>query len=485
MAYEAVIGLECHIQLNTRSKMFCGCPAEFGAEPNSNVCPVCLGLPGALPRANRAAIDAAIRLGLALGSEIRGESVFARKNYFYPDMPKNYQITQYERPLCEGGALPVTVDGEERSFALVRVHAEEDTGKSFHPERHGDRRVSRVDFNRAGVPLLELVTRPVFRAPVECGAFLTALRRLVRWLGISGGDMEKGQLRCDANVSLRPAGSEPLGTKTEIKNLNSIGGVMKGLAAEIERQRRVLERGGAIEQATLLYDADREVLAVMRSKESAHDYRYFPEPDLPVLVVDEAWLAEARRRLPELPWTRAARFASEYGLPPYDAGVLTEQRDLADYYEACAREVDEKLASNWLMTEVLRVLKDRGWTLAEWSERVPPGRLVELLKKVAAKELPGPLAKQVFGWMVEEPGGTGELLDRHGVRVQATPEELRPLVRAVLAENPGPVRQYLGGKSATLGFLVGQVMKKSGGQAAPQVVQELLREELEGARRGC
>ena len=478
MAYEVVIGLECHIQLSTRSKMFCDCPAEFGAAPNSNVCPVCLGLPGALPRTNRAAVDSALRLGLALGCEVRPESVFARKNYFYPDMPKNYQITQYDRPLCEGGSLPVLGDGAAREIALTRIHAEEDTGKSFHPEKHGDRRISRVDFNRAGVPLLELVTEPVLRDPTECAAFLTALRRLVRYLGISDADMEKGHLRCDANVSLRPAGQERLGTKTEIKNLNSIKGVEKGLTAEVARQRRVLESGGAIEQATLLYDADHDQLAVMRSKEHAHDYRYFPEPDLPRLRVDAAWIEDARARLPELPWARERRLASQYGLPAYDAAVLCDARELADYYEACAQGMDGKLASNWVMTDVLRVLKERGWPLGRWSEQVPPARLRGFLAAVAAKELPGPLAKQVFAWLADEPGEVAELLARHGARAQGSPDELLPLVRAAIEENPGPVAQYLGGKSATLGFLVGQVMKKSGGQAVPQTVRELLEREL-------
>ncbi|MBI5708809.1 MAG: Asp-tRNA(Asn)/Glu-tRNA(Gln) amidotransferase subunit GatB [Candidatus Eisenbacteria bacterium] len=480
MAYEAVIGLECHIQLRTRSKMFCDCPVEFGAAPNSNVCPVCLGLPGALPKTNRAAIDAALRLGLALGCAVRAESVFARKNYFYPDMPKNYQITQYDRPLCVGGALPLSLDGVTREIALTRIHAEEDTGKSFHPERHGDRRVSRVDFNRAGVPLLELVTEPVLREPAECAAFLTALRRLVRWLDISDGDMEKGQLRCDANVSIRPAGSSGFGVKTELKNLNSIKGVEKGLTAEIARQAGVLAAGGRIEQATLLYDADHDRLAVMRSKEYAHDYRYFPDPDLPALEVDEAWRESARAALPELPWARAARVAERYGVPAYDAAVLCDQRDLADYYEECAAGADGKLASNWLMTEMLRVLKERGWPLAEWRGRVPAGRLRAFLAKVAAKELPGPLAKQVFAWMVDEPGAVEELLARHGVRAQGSADELRPLVRQVIEENPGPVTQYLGGRTATLGFLVGQVMKKSGGQAVPQAVKELLEAELAG-----
>jgi aspartyl-tRNA(Asn)/glutamyl-tRNA(Gln) amidotransferase subunit B len=478
MAYEAVIGLECHIQLRTRSKMFCSCPAEFGAEPNTNVCPVCLGLPGALPVTNRAAIEAALRLGLALGCSIQGVSVFARKNYFYPDMPKNYQITQYDQPLCEGGALEVTLEGAARRYALTRVHVEEDTGKSFHPERHGDRRVSRVDFNRAGVPLLELVTQPVFRAPAECAAFLTALRRLVRWLGISDGDMEKGHLRCDANVSVRPAGTTSLGTKSEIKNLNSIRGVERGITAELARQERVLGEGGRIEQATLLYDADNDRLAVMRSKEHAHDYRYFPEPDLPLLEVDAAWIEATRAALPVLPWERERQFAA-LGLPWYDAGVLSEQPELAEYALAVMGLAEPKLASNWLMTEVLRLLKERDWTAAGWRERVPAARLGELLERVAARSLPGPLAKQVFAWMADEPGGVAELLQRHGVRVQSSTEELEPLVREVLDQNPGPVAQYRAGKTATLGFLVGQVMKRSGGQAVPQVVQELLKRELE------
>jgi aspartyl-tRNA(Asn)/glutamyl-tRNA(Gln) amidotransferase subunit B len=480
MAYEAVIGLECHIQLSTRTKMFCGCPAEFGATANSNVCPVCLGLPGALPFPNRAGVDGALRLGLALGCRIAAESEFARKNYFYPDMPKNYQITQYDRPLCEGGALPVRVGEQDRSFALVRIHIEEDTGKSFHPERHGDRRISRVDFNRAGVPLLELVTRPDFRSSAECAAFLVTLRRLVRWLGISDGEMEKGHLRCDANVSLRLAGAEAYGVKTEIKNLNSIRGVERAIAAEIARQTARLEAGERIEQATLLYDAEQGRLAVMRSKESAHDYRYFPEPDLPRLEVGAEWIASARGELPELPWARAERWAREFALPAYDAGVLCEQRELADYFEACAKEGDAKLASNWIMTEVLRVMREREWSVPAWSERVPPARLREFLARVAARELPGPLAKQVFGWMADESGAVAELLEKHGVHVQSSAGDLLPLVRAVLAEHPGPVAQFRAGKTATLGFLVGQVMKKSAGQAVPQVVQELIRAELSG-----
>ena len=481
MAHEAVIGLECHIQLRTRTKMFCGCPAEFGAAPDTNVCPVCLGLPGALPRANRAAVEVALRLGLALGCAIREESVFARKHYFYPDNPKNYQITQYDRPLCAGGSLPVGDAGGERRYGLERLHLEEDAGKSSHAAGAGEGAFSLVDFNRAGVPLLELVTEPEFRAPAECAAFLAALRRLVRWLGVSDGDMEKGQLRCDANVSLRPEGSTALGVKTELKNLNSIRGVERGLAAEIARQRRLLEAGDPVEQATLLYDVEHDRLAVMRTKEDAHDYRYFPEPDLPALRVDAALLEVARARLGELPWSRAARFVAQYGLPAYAAEVLCEQRELGEYYEACAAVADGRLAGNWVMTEVLRVVGEHGGSIAGFAARVPAARLGDLVARVAAKEIPGPLAKQVFVWMLQEEGGVDELLARHGVRAMGAAADLRPLVLEVLGEHAEAVAQYLAGSARTLDFLVGQVMKKSHGQAAPQTVQELLLGEL--ARR--
>jgi len=482
MAWEVVIGLECHVQLKTRSKMFCGCPNTFGAEPNTNVCPVCLGLPGALPRTNARAIEYAIRLGVALGCRIAPESVFARKNYFYPDMPKNYQVSQYDRPLCEGGELPITLDGVRHGVRLTRIHAEEDAGKSFHPERSGDRRLSFVDFNRAGVPLLELVTEPVLRSPEACAVFLGTLRRLVRWLDISDGDMEKGQLRCDANVSIRPVGAVTLGTKTELKNLNTIKGVERGVTAEIERQTQLVAAGGRVTQATLLYDADRDRLAIMRSKEHAHDYRYFPEPDLPVLRVSEARATAAREASPELPWVREARFRERLELPAYDAAVLTESRELSDYLEACAPEGQTKLASNWLMTEVLRWTKERGTSVSEWSARVPAERFRDFLARVAARELPGPIAKQVFAWLAEESGSVAELLDRHGVKVASGEATLRPLVRAVLEEHAAVAAQVLAGEERPFGFLVGQVMKKSGGQAVPQEVQRLLREELARSR---
>jgi aspartyl-tRNA(Asn)/glutamyl-tRNA(Gln) amidotransferase subunit B len=330
--------------------------------------------------------------------------------------------------------------------------------------------------NRAGVPLLELVTEPVLRSPAECAAFLMELRRLVRWLGISDGDMEKGQLRCDANVSLRPEGSTALGTKTELKNLNSIKGVERGVTAEIARQAERLDAGERIVQATLLYDADHDRLAVMRTKEHAHDYRYFPDPDLPILRVHREQIARAAA--PELPWQREARYRGALELPAYDAQVLTETRELGDYFEACLPKGHAKLASNWVMTEVMRVLKERSWGIADWTQRVPAARLRDLLARVAARELPGPVAKQVFAWLSEEDGSVSELLARHGVRVAGGDDELRPIVRAVLDENPGAVTQVLAGEERTFGFLVGQAMKKSGGQAVPQVLQRLLREEL-------
>ncbi|HEY2955705.1 MAG TPA: Asp-tRNA(Asn)/Glu-tRNA(Gln) amidotransferase subunit GatB [Candidatus Eisenbacteria bacterium] len=478
MAYEAVIGLECHIQLSTRSKMFCDCPAAFGDRPNSNVCPVCLGLPGSLPRANRAAIESALRLGLALGCTIRRESVFARKNYFYPDMPKNYQITQYDRPLCEGGALPVGSGERQRRFELIRIHVEEDTGKSFHPERYGDRPFSRVDFNRAGVPLLELVTQPVFREPAECAAFLTGLRRLVRWLAISDGDMEKGHLRCDANVSIRPRGTSALGVKTEIKNLNSIKGVEKGLAAEIVRQNRALDAGETLTQATLLYDADHDKLAVMRSKEYAHDYRYFPEPDLPVLKVEEAWIEEARAGLPELPWETERRLETAYGLAGEVASIVGSDREYVLLVEDLAREgAKPRTAANWVANTVIAHANRLGIGIARFRERVPLGSFATLLARVESAQVTATAAKALLEEVLDRGGDPATLFASGGQAVSGD-EALLPLVRAVIAENPGPVEQYRKGKAATLGFLVGQVMKKSGGQAVAQTVRDLLAREL-------
>jgi aspartyl-tRNA(Asn)/glutamyl-tRNA(Gln) amidotransferase subunit B len=484
MAWEAVIGLECHVQLRTRTKMFCDCPVRFGAEPNTQVCPVCLGLPGALPRVNTSAIGFALRLGLALECDIRAESVFARKNYFYPDMPKNYQVTQYDRPLCEGGALPAVIDGAERRFALTRIHCEEDAGKSFHPERHGDRSLSRVDFNRAGVPLLELVTEPVLHTPAECAAFLTSLRRLVRALGISDGDMEKGQLRCDANVSLRPAGSTTLGTKTELKNLNSIKGVEKGVAAEIARQARALDAGERIVQATLLYDADHDKLAVMRTKEHAHDYRYLPDPDLPVLRVSAERIEAERAALPELPWVREERFITQYGLPAYDAGVLADSVELADYFEDTVKfDVKPKTASNWIMGKVLSQQKEASVSMEQYRKVVLPEYLALTARAVDSGQVTATGGKSILDEVFAKGVDPSTLFVSHAAI--SSVEELQPLVRQVLDEHPGPVAQFLAGEGKTLGFLVGQVMKRSAGQAVPQRVQELVRAELERRARGA
>jgi aspartyl-tRNA(Asn)/glutamyl-tRNA(Gln) amidotransferase subunit B len=479
-AWRPTIGLEVHIQLRTASKLFCPCPNRFGAEPNTLVCPVCLGLPGSLPSLNARAVEFALRLAAALGAEVRHRSVFARKNYFYPDMPKNYQISQYDQPIVVGGRLDAGERGTPRWIELERVHLEEDTGKSFHPERAGDRRESRIDFNRAGVPLLEMVTTPMIDDAEEAYRFLSRLRQLVRVLGITDGDMEKGSLRCDANVSLRCGPDAPLGVKTEIKNLNSIRGVERGILAEIRRQTELLDRGERIRQCTLLYDADHDALAVMRSKEFAHDYRYFPEPDLPPLDVSAAQIEGARTMMPELPAARGARFEAAYRLSAYDADVLVSDYETADYFEqVVAAGAEPKAAANWVLGEVSRARNERFGSLAGLAERMPPARLAAVAGLVARGLVSGALAKEVFARLLDEDGDPEAVARTHGLIQESDPEALRPLVDEVLRAHPGPVQELRDGKEKAFGFLVGQVMRATRGKANPQLANQLLREALE------
>ncbi len=479
MAYETVLGLEVHIQLDTRSKLFCSCPNEFSGEANTRVCPVCLGLPGALPALNGEAVRAVARLGLALGAEVHARSVFARKNYFYPDMPKNYQISQYDKPIVTGGHLDIGTSRAPRLVPITRVHLEEDTGKSLHPEVQGDRDETRLDFNRAGVPLAEMVSEPAMSTPEDAFAYLTTLRRLVRWLGISDGDMEKGSLRCDANVSLRPAGTLPLGTRCEIKNLNSIAGVRNAIAAEIERQRGVLESGGRIIQSTLLWDQDKERLQVMRTKEEAHDYRYFPEPDLPPCTLEPAAIERLLAGAPELPLARARRFEDTLGLSAYDAALLTETRELAAYFEeTVAAGAAAKAAANWIGNDVLRTMKERGEDPEAFRAVLPPARLAALVALVADGTLSSRLAKDLFAVLLVEAGEPAGLARKHGLVQEADAGALGAVAETVLAANPGVVAEYLAGKEKALTFLVGQLMKETKGRAQPQMAQQLLRDAL-------
>ncbi len=473
-----------HAQLLTRTKLFCGCANRFGAEPNTLVCPVCLGLPGALPVLNRYAVTLALRAALATGCTVHPVSVFERKNYFYPDLPKGYQISQYERPLATGGTMAVaSADGGERLVRLARIHVEEDAGKLLHEGFPWSRENSGVDLNRAGVPLIEIVTRPDLRGPDEAHAYLTALRAVLLYAGVSDGNMEEGSLRCDANVSVRPRGSPDLGTRTEIKNLNSFRNVARAIGHEAARQVAVLESGGEVVQETLLWNADRNETVSMRSKEEAHDYRYFPEPDLPPLEVDPGWIDDVRRSLPELPAARRQRLAAEYGLPDYDASVLTQQRELADYFEAAARDSgNAKAASNWVMTEVLRKLKDDARPLA--ASPVSPAALAGLVRLVDAGTISGKTAKDVFERMWATGEGAATIVEREGLVQLSDEATLEAVVAKVVAESPGQAASYRGGKAAALGWFVGQVMEKTAGRANPRRVNELLRKALDGGPAG-
>ena len=476
--FEAVIGLEIHAQLLTASKIFCGCSAAFGAEPNTHICPVCIGLPGALPVLNRTAVDYAIRASLALGCQIQNTSIFARKNYFYPDLPKGYQISQYERPLALGGGLEIAVDGRTRRVGLTRIHMEEDAGKSLHEGFPDSDRRTYIDYNRSGVPLIEIVTEPDMRSAAEGAEFFERLRDILVWLGVNDGNMEEGSLRCDANVSVRPAGQERFGTKAEVKNLNSFRYLEKALEFEIDRQIDLLERGGRVVQETRLWDSGAGRTVSMRSKEEAHDYRYFPEPDLPPLVVDEARVAAVRGTMPELPEARRQRFVAAYGLPAYDAGVLTASAGLADYFEkVAASSGNAKAASNWVMGELLRTMKDRGTSI----EQVPltPPALAGLIALVDTGTISNSTAKDVFAKMYDTARPADEIVRAEGLAQNSDEGALLALVRDVIAANTATVAEYRAGKTKGFGFLVGQIMKGSGGKANPRLANDLLKRELE------
>jgi len=474
MEYEPVIGIEVHVELLTRSKVFCRCSTAFGAPPNSQVCPICLGMPGVLPMLNKRAVEFVVMTGLAFNCTVSTWSKLDRKNYFYPDLPKNYQISQYDLPLAYGGFLEVDVDGERKRVGITRVHLEEDTGKNLHPEGAS---YSQVDFNRCGVPLMEIVSEPDIASPQEAYGYLQSLKAIVEYLGVSDCNMEQGSLRAEANVSLRRRRSAQFGTKTEIKNVNSFKGVQRALEYEIDRQSQVLSSGGSIVQETRMWDEQRGITVAMRSKERAHDYRYFPEPDLVPIVVDENWIERLRKGLPELPAARRGRLVSEYGIPEYDAGVLTASKDVADYYEECVRcGADPKAASNWIMGELQFRLRDTGTAVTAC--KITPQGLTEMLNLIEARTISGKIAKTVFEEMFATGKAPAEIVREKGLQQITDSDQIEEIIDAVLEANPEPVESYRRGKTKALAFLVGQVMKQTKGKANPQLVNEMLRQKL-------
>jgi aspartyl-tRNA(Asn)/glutamyl-tRNA(Gln) amidotransferase subunit B len=479
MNYEVVIGLEVHAQLSTRSKIFCGCSTTFGAPPNTQTCPVCLGMPGVLPVLNRRAVEFAIKTALACHGAVAPRCRFARKNYFYPDMPKNYQISQYEQPLVVGGSIEIPTPEGMKQVRLVRIHLEEDVGKSIHGEHLDDPRASYVDFNRSGVPLMEIVSQPDLSSPDEAKLYLQRLRTILQYLEVCDGNMEEGSFRCDANVSLRPTGAREYGTKVEIKNLNSFRNVQRALEYEVSRQTKALDAGEKVVQETRLYDTNRGVTRSMRSKEFAHDYRYFPEPDLVPLVTTREWVEAIRRTLPELPDARMQRFVAEYAIPAYDAGVLTSSKALADFYEAClTRYPKPKVVSNWMMGELLRALNRDGIEVEQ--SRITPENLAELLALVDGGTISGTMAKNVFETMYETGKAAVDIVQEQGLRQISDENALATAIEQVLADNPKEVGEFRAGRDKLLSFFMGQVMKATQGKANPQAVNKLLREKLAG-----
>ena len=482
MRFEVVIGVEVHAQLLTESKMFCGCRTAFGSEPNTQTCPVCLGLPGTLPVTNQKAVEFAVRTGLALSAHLRERSVFARKNYFYPDLPKGYQISQYEEPLCEHGVLSIeTEEGASRDIRIRRIHLEEDAGKLVHSEEYVGEGESLVDYNRCGTPLMEIVTEPDLRSPKETHLYLSKLRQLLRWLGVCDGNMEEGSLRCDANVSLRPVGNEALGVRTELKNMNSFRGVEKALEFEIARQARILESGNRVVQETLLWDEARGVALSMRGKEDAHDYRYFPDPDLPPLLLRPEKIEELRKSMPELPGARKARWIESYGLSGYDASLLSEDRAVAEYFEELVRLTGEpKLSANWVMGEVLRTLNEKKTGLA--GLRTRPRHVAGIMDLIRRNEISRSAGKKVFDAIVETGEDPAAAVRRLGLAQVSDEGELEAVVRCLIETNPEPLRRYLGGNEKLFGFFMGELMKVTRGKANPQLANTLLKKHLEATR---
>ena len=472
--YEVVIGVEVHAQLRTKSKMFCGCSTAFGRSPNSQTCPVCLGLPGSLPVINKAAVEMAVRAGLALNCTIGAENRFARKNYFYPDLPKGYQISQYEAPICEHGWMEISVGGTTKRVRIRRAHLEEDAGKNLHGASSGR---SLVDLNRAGTPLLEIVTEPDMRSADEAVAYVKNLRDILMYLEVCDGNMEEGSFRCEPNLSLRPAGQQELGVKVELKNINSFKFVKDALEHEIKRQTKVLTEGGCVKQETRLWNLDRGETAVMRSKEEAHDYRYFPDPDLVPLKLEREWVDAFRADLPELPAVRTRRFLEEYGLPEYDAGVLTATRDVAEYFEASVKLFPQpKTVSNWVMGELTRELNNTGTVIG--ASPVSPERLATLLRMVEQGTVSLKVARDIFPEMYRTGKAPEQIVQEKGLTQVSDEGALSQVIDDVLAKNPAQVAQFKQGKQQVLGFLVGQVMKTSGGKANPGKVNELLKHKL-------
>ena len=474
MTYEVVVGVEVHAQLRTKSKMFCGCTTTFGSSPNSQTCPVCLGLPGSLPVMNRAAVEMAVRAGLALNCTIGVNNRFARKNYFYPDLPKGYQISQYESPICENGWFEIAVGESKKRVRIRRAHLEEDAGKNIHETGTSG---SLVDLNRAGTPLLEIVTEPDMSSTDEVIAYLKGLRDILMYLEVCDGNMEEGSFRCEPNLSLRPLGQKEFGTKVELKNINSFKVVKDAMEYEIKRQTKVLSEGGKIRQETRSWNIDRGETAVMRSKEEAHDYRYFPDPDLVPLKLEKEWVEGFMSSLPELPAARVKRFVGDYGLPEYDAGILTSSKSIAEYFESCVKLFNQpKTVSNWVMGELTRELNNSGADVS--ASPVSPERLVELLKMVDQGAISLKVAREIFPEVYSSGKTPAQIVQEKGLTQVSDEGALDKIIDEVLAKSPAQVAQFKEGKQQVVGFLVGQVMKASGGKANPGKVNELLKKRL-------